>query len=198
MFITAIFVSKVPEYLVDSRDDPRWMNRRFLQELGLRGYAGIPLMIGGRALGVLAGLFGEPHEFTAEEKELLNLLARLFDDAGYQVLAAGTGKNGLDLGLSEKPALAVIDLLLPDMMGYHLAEALRAAGDTFWTAAARLVLAWVIFTPGGVLVVITLDGGPEGAMLCVIGYLALLAGAFAYRFRSGAWKKIELLEPTLA
>ena len=34
-------------------------------------------------------------------------------------------------------------------------------------------------------------------MLCLVGYLALLAAAFAYRFRSGAWRKIELIEPKL-
>jgi hypothetical protein len=40
-------------------------------------------------------------------------------------------------------------------------------------------------------------GGPVGAMLCLVGYLALLAGLFAYRFRSGAWRRIELIEPKL-
>jgi hypothetical protein len=34
-------------------------------------------------------------------------------------------------------------------------------------------------------------------MACLVGYLALLAGAFAYRFKSGAWRKIELIEPKL-
>ncbi len=60
-----------------------------------------------------------------DNQELLNLLARLFNDAGYQVLSAGKGKAALDLARSEKPALAVLDILLPDMMGYHLAEAIR-------------------------------------------------------------------------
>ena len=34
-------------------------------------------------------------------------------------------------------------------------------------------------------------------MLCLVAYLALLAGALADRFRSGAWKRIELIEPEL-
>jgi hypothetical protein len=34
-------------------------------------------------------------------------------------------------------------------------------------------------------------------MLCLVGYLALLAAAFAYRFRSGAWRRIQLIEPKL-
>lgn len=60
-----------------------------------------------------------------DNQELLNLLNRLFDDAGYQVLAASKGKAALELARAENPALAVLDILLPDMMGYHLAEALR-------------------------------------------------------------------------
>ena len=34
-------------------------------------------------------------------------------------------------------------------------------------------------------------------MVCLVIYLALLAGALSYRFRSGAWKRIELIEPKL-
>jgi hypothetical protein len=34
-------------------------------------------------------------------------------------------------------------------------------------------------------------------MLCLVGYLGLLATALAWRFRTGAWKQIELIEPQL-
>jgi multidrug resistance protein, MATE family len=84
-----------------------------------------------------------------------------------------------------------------DATGMTLSETLRAAGDTFWTAAARLILAWVVFTPAAILIVMVWDGGPIGAMLCLVGYLALLAAALGYRFRSGAWRRIELIEPKL-
>lgn len=84
-----------------------------------------------------------------------------------------------------------------DAIGITLSETLRSAGDTFWTATARLVLAWLVFMPSALFVVEVLDGGALGAMACLIGYLALLATAFAIRFRSGAWRKIELIEPKL-
>jgi len=84
-----------------------------------------------------------------------------------------------------------------DAIGITLSETLRAAGDTTWTAGARLVLAWAVFVPMAFVVVRVWDGGPVGAMLCLVGYLALLAGAFAYRFKSGAWRKIRLIEPKL-
>lgn len=86
---------------------------------------------------------------------------------------------------------------LTDAIGLTMTETLRAAGDTTWPAAARLVLAWLVFTPAGFLVVMRFDGGASGAMLCLVGYLGLLATALALRFRSGAWKRIELIEPTL-
>jgi MATE family multidrug resistance protein len=86
---------------------------------------------------------------------------------------------------------------LTDAIAMTLAETLRAAGDTAWTAAVRTVLAWLVFTPAAFVIVTRLGGGPNGAMLCLVGYLGLLAAALALRFRSGAWKRIVLLEPKL-
>jgi len=84
-----------------------------------------------------------------------------------------------------------------DAIGMTLAETLRAAGDTAWTAGARIVLAWAAFAPGSYLVVRIWHGGAVGAMVCLVIYLALLALALAIRFRSGAWRKIQLIEPKL-
>jgi len=86
---------------------------------------------------------------------------------------------------------------LTDAIGMTLAETLRAAGDTAWTAGARTVLAWAVFTPAAFLTVRQFGGGPVGAMVCLVGYLSLLATALAWRFRSGAWKRIVLIEPRL-
>ena len=84
-----------------------------------------------------------------------------------------------------------------DAIGITLSETLRSAGDTFWTAAARFVLAWTVFLPSAFYVVRAQDGGAIGAMGCMVGYIGLLAAVFAYRFRSGAWRRIELIEPKL-
>lgn len=61
-----------------------------------------------------------------DNKELVALLTSLFEDAGYRVVGANKGKPAVELAKSEPLALAVIDVLLPDMMGYHVAEGLRA------------------------------------------------------------------------
>jgi two-component system OmpR family response regulator len=60
-----------------------------------------------------------------DNQELLTLLTQLFEDAGYQVLAASKGKLALDTARGNKPQAAILDILLPDMMGYHLADQLR-------------------------------------------------------------------------
>jgi CheY-like chemotaxis protein len=60
-----------------------------------------------------------------DNQELLRLLCQILEDAGYQVISAPKGRTGLDLAREQKPGLAVLDILLPDMMGYHLADTLR-------------------------------------------------------------------------
>jgi CheY-like chemotaxis protein len=60
-----------------------------------------------------------------DNQELLTLLTQLFEDAGYEVVGASKGKQAVEVSRAQPPAVAVLDLLLPDMMGYHLADALR-------------------------------------------------------------------------
>jgi MATE family multidrug resistance protein len=84
-----------------------------------------------------------------------------------------------------------------DSMGMTLSETLRAAGDTTWTAGARIILAWAVFMPASYLAITVAGGGAIAAMACLAGYIALLAIALALRFKSGKWKQIELIEPDL-
>ena len=60
-----------------------------------------------------------------DNPELLTLLSSAFEDAGYSVYTAARGRAALDLAKKEKPALAVVDILLPDLMGFDVAEALK-------------------------------------------------------------------------
>jgi len=79
-----------------------------------------------------------------------------------------------------------------DSVAMTLSETLRAAGDTAWTLWARIVLAWVLFLPASLLTVFVFDGGYVAAMLCIAGYIAVLAAVFYLRFRSGRWRSIDL------
>lgn len=60
-----------------------------------------------------------------DNPELLTLLVQLFEDAGYEVVGASKGTQAVEVAHEQPPAIAVLDILLPDMMGYHLADALR-------------------------------------------------------------------------
>jgi MATE family multidrug resistance protein len=84
-----------------------------------------------------------------------------------------------------------------DGIGITLSEALRAAGDTAWTMAARIALSWGVFVPLAWVAVIRCGGGVVALMLALVTYLALLAAALAWRFASGRWRDIELVEPSV-
>lgn len=66
-----------------------------------------------------------------DNKELVNLLSQIFEDVGYAVVHADRGKAGLERAKADKPSLAILDLLLPDMMGYDVADALKRMGIPF-------------------------------------------------------------------
>ena len=80
-----------------------------------------------------------------------------------------------------------------DALGMTLSEALRAAGDTTWCMFARIVLAWVVFTPIAWAAVLIFDGGVVVMMASLVVYMMCLAGAFVYRFLSGKWRRIEMI-----
>jgi len=79
-----------------------------------------------------------------------------------------------------------------DALVMTLSEALRAAGDTAWPLWARIIVAWVVWLPLSVYVVRYNDGGPVAATLSLLLYMVVLAGVILYRFRSGAWRHIDL------
>jgi len=81
-----------------------------------------------------------------------------------------------------------------DALGLTIGEALRAAGDTAWCMWARLLSAWTVFVPVAWWAVTLRHGGPLAAIGVTIFYLAVLAAAFLWRFRSGNWRRIELVE----
>jgi MATE family multidrug resistance protein len=82
-----------------------------------------------------------------------------------------------------------------DSAATTLVEALRAAGDTAFTLWARIALGWFLWVPGSYYTVHWLGWGDMGAVGWLVFYLALLAGVLYLRFRSGAWRRIQLTEP---
>jgi MATE family multidrug resistance protein len=81
-----------------------------------------------------------------------------------------------------------------DAAGITIGEALRAAGDTAYTMWVRAALAWGVFLPGSWIAVHRFGGDETTATMWMILYLGLLAVVLFLRFRSGAWRRIELVE----
>jgi len=70
-----IVESRTPDYISDIGDAPQLQNRRLSTVARLRGFAGLPLIADDQIVGVLAMFFHERRSFTAEERELMLLLA---------------------------------------------------------------------------------------------------------------------------
>lgn len=81
-----------------------------------------------------------------------------------------------------------------DAVATTLAEALRAAGDTTFPLLARLVVAWLVFVPGAMISVRVYQWSDAAATGWIVAYLALLAAALLWRFRTGAWRHVQLIE----
>jgi two-component system phosphate regulon response regulator PhoB len=60
-----------------------------------------------------------------DEPDLRNLVAHALREAGFAVLSADTGREALAVARAEKPAVVVLDLMLPDMLGTAVCGALR-------------------------------------------------------------------------
>lgn len=70
--------------------------------------------------------------------------------------------------------------------------ALRGAGDTLWPFWLRFALSWGVFLPLAYLLGFRLEGGLTWAWAGGLVYISLLAVTLVWRFRSGAWKEIEI------
>ncbi|WP_342388468.1 response regulator transcription factor [Salinicoccus bachuensis] len=60
-----------------------------------------------------------------DEPSIVTLMKFNLEKAGYEVMTAEDGRQGLDLSLTEKPDLIVLDLMLPGMDGMDVCKTLR-------------------------------------------------------------------------
>lgn len=54
------------------------------------------------------------------------IMARALQKAGYQVITASNGNDGLTKALQERPHCVILDVVLPGISGYGLCRQLRA------------------------------------------------------------------------
>jgi two-component system alkaline phosphatase synthesis response regulator PhoP len=65
-----------------------------------------------------------------DDLDILRLLKRELEDAGFEVLAFDSGMRGLTAVREEEPDLVILDLGLPDISGQEIARRVRRTGDT--------------------------------------------------------------------
>lgn len=64
-----------------------------------------------------------------DDEALAQLVQLLLERAGYSVRAANNGEAGLEIARAHLPDLVLLDILMPDMDGWHVYEALRRITD---------------------------------------------------------------------
>ena len=68
----------------------------------------------------------------------LKLLRALLKGAGYEVLTASSGTDGLKASASEGPDLILLDIMMPDLTGFEVCQRLRSAAETRHTPVVFL------------------------------------------------------------
>jgi MATE family multidrug resistance protein len=79
-----------------------------------------------------------------------------------------------------------------DAAGIISEGALRGAGDTRWPFVAHTLLGWGFFVPAAYLLGVHLDYGLHGAWVAGTVYVIVLSCVLIQRFRSGAWKHVQI------
>jgi DNA-binding response OmpR family regulator len=65
-----------------------------------------------------------------DEKDIVEILEYNFGREGFTVLSATNGEKGLELARSRRPAVVILDLMLPGLDGLEVAKRLRQDPNT--------------------------------------------------------------------
>jgi DNA-binding response OmpR family regulator len=61
-----------------------------------------------------------------DEPSITKLLALLLGSYGMEVIMANTGRHGIELARSETPDLVLLDMMMPEMSGLEVCQAIRS------------------------------------------------------------------------
>jgi MATE family multidrug resistance protein len=151
--------------------------------------------IGAGRKGEVPGLVGTTFAVAAAWQGLVGLVYLAAPELVMAAFAQDPASARELVEVGRRMLLLSVSWQLFDAAATVLAEALRAAGDTLFTMWARVAIAWAFFAPGSWISVRLLGGRDLVAVGWMVAYLALLAVVLLLRFRSGAWRRIVLVEP---
>jgi len=83
-----------------------------------------------------------------DEEAMLDALASKFEKKGFKVIRAHDGEEGYTLAMKEKPALLILDIIMPKMNGMDLMEKVRQ--DDHWGSDVPIVMLTNISDPENV------------------------------------------------
>ena len=92
-----------PLVIPDTTADPAWRSMPTVQTLGVAAYVGVPLLVGGQAIGAFCAIDTRPRAWTADEIEILIELAASAQREIELRVVASTAR-GTALGLEEQRA----------------------------------------------------------------------------------------------
>jgi len=110
------------------------------------------------------------------------------------IFGAGNSGEYAEILAKSRPVMKVLAVFVFfDAIGMIFADALRGAGDTRFQMLGASAAAWLLFVPG--IWYITHRAGGELIHAWAWGgfYVFLLSVFFTLRFRSGLWRKIDIL-----
>ena len=74
---------------------------------------------------------GAPLILVADDDEVIvGLVVYRLEHSGYRVITAGDGEEALRLAMDERPALAVIDVMMPKLDGFEVTRRIRSNDET--------------------------------------------------------------------
>lgn len=65
-----------------------------------------------------------------DDETIIRLLSRILSSEGYETLIARDGRAAFDMANREQPDLVILDVMMPELNGYQVCEALRAQPET--------------------------------------------------------------------
>ena len=70
--------------------------------------------------------FSKPKVLVIDDEEnVCELITLYFEKAGYDVVCAGEGNEGMEMVRSQKPSIVILDLMLPGMDGLDVCKEIR-------------------------------------------------------------------------